>query len=667
MDLEKIETLAKKRIAEAKADYDTRLKYPDEYALNLAYGRRTKGAGAAAWRSNVFLPTIPAAIAQFKPRLIDGLIGPDGTDFFDLEADSEMDENDISLKMSADIIKALQNKDYGDEGMFYAVQEQIENNCLVFGRGYSIIGWEDYSETHSYYRSEGEKLFKETITKRINRPTRRCPNSTDVWPDPSASNWKNKNYVVERQYLTLSQLKKDVKKWNVKARFNDVLKMVEDEIKADVQNKVSNQDGSNIQSPASSDPLQTCFIVYGKGEITMMWRGYCIKYEGQENNGEPFAHGNIPVYSYQYKPDVYRYAPKGLPLILCDINEAQNTAINAMMDSYIITVNPMFKQRRTSFLDTQDKTWEPGKVMMMDDLKDFEQMELLKTNVETWPLLEKLAGIANQASGSMDFMNAPTGTGNTVKTFGGQRLLKQESNIQLAEVIKHQKETALKPELQDTLMNYYQFLDKETVEERLGKSKATVLNYTKDFKIAWDAKWRYKISANISMADKQSKLDDIQQFVQMLLPLQQAIQGGALINPEPIVKQMLDTLGVDKTILDVKPQMQLPPAQPQTGQPAPQGPQGAVASNPATVAVPNTANPGMPPKSPPTAALTPEQIQQIPMIAQKLGIEPEKLMAELQSGIIPGGFETLLHISKQPPEVIAKYMAAAQQGAQKQV
>ena len=601
MDLEKIETLAKKRIAEAKADYDTRLKYPDEYALNLAYGRRTKGAGAAAWRQNIFLPTIPAAIAQFKPRLIDGLIGPDGTDFFDLEADSEMDENNLNLKISADIIKALQNKDYGDEGMFYTVQDQIENNCLVFGRGYSIIGWEDYSETFSYYRTEGDKLFKETVTKRINRPTRRCPNSTDVWPDPTAPNWKRKNYVVERQYLTLSQLKEEVNRWNVKERFNDVVKMVEDEIRADQQNKVSNQDGTNIQSPASSDPLQTMFVVYGKGDITTMWRGYCIRYADH-----PFAHNNIPVYSYQYKPDVYRYNPKGLPLILCDINEAQNTAINLMMDSYIITVNPLFKQRRTSFMDTQDKTWEPGKVIMLDDMKDFEQMEVQKTNVETWPLLEKLAGIANQASGSMDFMNAPTGTGNTVKTFGGQRLLKQESNIQLAEVIKHQKETALKPELQDTLMNYYQFLDKETVEDRLGKTRAVQLNYTKDFKIAWDANWKYKISGNISMADKQSKLDDIEQFVQMLIPLQQAIQGGALINPAPIVKQMLDTLGVDKTILDVKPQQQQQiPAQagPATSPPgsAP-APQAGPAANPATTPVSNQGAPMLPPNSPPTAA-----------------------------------------------------------------
>ena len=90
------------------------------------------------------------------------------------------------------------------------------------------------------------------------------------------------------------------------------------------------------------------------------------------------------------------------------------------------------------------------------------------------------------------------------------------------------------------------------------------------------------------------------------------------------------------------------------------------AANPATTPVSNQGNPGMPPKSPPTAALTPDQMGQIGQIAQAIGIEPDRLMADLQTGLLPGGFDTLTHLLKDP-KALANFKAHLGQAEKTQV
>lgn len=647
-DIEKIELLAKKRIAESKSDYDIRLKFPNEYALNLADGRRTKGSESASWRCNYFYPTIPSAIMTAHPRLLDGLIGPDGTEFFDLTADANMDavnkdpkgpQMGTSLKQHAEIIKALQNKHFADRGMFYNVQGQIEHNSEVLGAGYSITGWEDYIEEYTYYVPRRNKLFKETVKKRICRPTRYCPSSTDIFVDPNAKTWEDKTYVTERQQLRLSQLKSMVNRWNQAERFNDVLNDIEKEIE-NSQSSQTAENSKDLASPTNIDPVQNIFNVYEKGAITTMWRNKCIRF-----CDHPFAHNNIPVYAYQFRPNVYRYAPKGLPLILCDINEAQNTALNIMLDSWIIQVNPVFKERRNAFVDTGSMTWEPGKRVLLDDMNDFEELIKSNTNVESAMIIEKLAGIANQASASQDLMNAPTGVADVNKTFGGIRTIQKEGNQSWLAIINHQKRTALLPELQDTLSNYYQFMDESLVADVLGPELATKLNYTKDFKIAWDANWKYTITGNISIVDKQTKLESIGQALDAFMKVAQVKQLGIPIKTEQITDQICDGLDVSKDIIGDWPTTTVAPG---NTPPPPNGPPPAETPAPVPPAPAGTVN-----TQSQAQPLNTDQLAQIPQIAKTLDTSPEQLLQDLQKGIIPS-FEALEFIVSTP-ENIAKF------------
>ena len=249
-------------------------------------------------------------------------------------------------------------------------------------------------------------------------------------------------------------------------------------------------------------------------------------------------------------------------------------------------------------------------------------------------------------------------------------MIKQEANQAMARIIKHQKENGLKPMLVDLLALYYQFLDNETIKDILGDDDAAQLNWTPQFKIAWDEKYTYDLSGDISMLDKQTRLDNIEQGTQILT--QMAPQLGAQINYVPVAEQVIDPLGLPKNILVPAPPP--PPQAPQgpQGQPAPQGqPNTGAAANNATMTAPapTAAMPQGPTSSGPQEALTPEQIQMMPQIAQLLDTDPDTLMAKVQDGTIPGGFATLEHIS-QHPELVKKFKTsliratAAQNNAQ---
>ena len=650
--LDDIESIARRRLAEAKNDYDVRLKYPLEYAMNMASAKSTKAPGTAGWRANYAYPSTSSQIRTYVPRLIEGLVGPDATHFFSLKPRKIKGKNGIPLRASAALIEEIQNAHMSTDGVFYDLMDKVERNSCTFGVGYIIQSWEDSEETFDYFRvSKGKDLFKDTVTKRTNKPSWYCPSTTDIFVDPSANNWTDKTYVTERRPMRLSLLVKQIEQWTERERFNNVLKTVKEQLASgqsmpsdgNINNAVPGSNSIESAATFNLDPVQMVYNIYAKGEITTMWMGYCIRYV--EN---PFAHGNIPVYAFQFEPDFYRFAPKGLPIILSDLNEAQSDVLNLTVDNWKISSMKIFAKKKNAFIPAQDLMLEPGKVLNLENPEtDLVVKDVGNVHMDSFTLMDKLAGLVNQAAGSMDYMNAPSGVATVNKTYGGARLIKQEANQQMARIIKHQKETALKPMLQDLLKLYYQFLDSDTVADIIGEDSATRLNWVKEFEIAWEEEYDYEISADLSMSDKQSRLENIEQGAQLLT------QIGAQIDPAPIALQIIDTLELPKSILK-----SLTPAASGTQNATPTATSGATPTSAATTPAPSIAstqpsNTPAPPTNGQQAQLTPDEVSQIPQIAQALGIDPDRLMADLQNGIIPN-FQVLLHLI-QHPELIKRF------------
>jgi hypothetical protein len=628
-----IETKARKQIAEAKQDYDLRLKYPNEYAMNLALGKSTKAVTSAGWRSNYFYPTIPVAIRKYVPRLIDGLIGPKGYDFFNLHPAKCNNANGMPMKGSADVITTIQNKHMSENGDFYGAMDRLIRNSCVFGPGYMIQGWISREENWSYYQPEGKDNLKSVnIKKTINKPSWYVPSTTDIFPDPAANTWKEVTFVCERRVMRLSQLKEMADHWNQKDRFNEVMDMVEKVIRDAGKANTSNTNlpgGIESMSTGGVDPVQLIWNIYEPGCITTMWQNYCIHY--LEN---PFSHHHIPVYCFEFEPDFYRFAPRGLPLMLCDINEAQNDALNLLLDNWKISINRVFGKIKSAFVSTQDTVFEPGTIMNLNKKDDFWEIPLNPVNMGDFKIMQELSAMSNLAGGNIDTLNGPPGETFANKTLGGAQIVRSESNVEVARIIKHMKENGLVPMLDDLLCLYDQFFDKKAdVIEIVGEEEANKLNYIKGNKIDWGTDYDYVINGDVSAMDKQTKLQNLNTGIQMLTQLQ------VPINKKPISDTIVTSLDLDKSIVQ-----DVPPT------PAPIGPKNQD---------PNAPPPEPPPPETKPTPLSQEQIEQIPVIAQKMGVPPELIINDLQKGIIPN-FEALVHLSENP-QLIEQFKAQTPQ------
>ena len=664
IDLDAVEQNSLKQYNEAKSEYEIRYKFQFEYYWNLYNSKRVKAPNTAGWRFNVFYPMIFQQVQTQQPRIMDGLIGPDGTDFFTLEPRQYKDDKGNDLQHNADVIQAIQNI-HMETGGFYATMYRVILNMHVFGTGWLKQTWIDNTDEYTYNRYDSsDKVDQVDEEIRTNQPLWECPSPTDVWVDPNADRWSEVTYVVERKFLRLSQLQKRAKFWNQKDKFKKAMTAYLQPKSAGVAS-VADTTGSNGTPMPSQDPVQTIAYVYTNDDVSVLWNNYLIHFIKT-----PFGHHHIPFYPFQCYPDFYKFwGAKGIPAILCDINETANSILNLTLDNLSLQVNHVILKKRGKFIDTQSGQLEPGKIVTVGNFDDIQKMEMGTVQPAAFEMIEKLNTMMNQTAGSLDYLTNPNAAGgDTNKTATAARLSLSEANRRFAQIIQFNKETALMPMLEDLLKLYIQFLDKDTVSEILGNRLAEDLKYDKKQSIIWDAEYDYLISGNTSLMDKQADLENLQTGANLLTQL------GFNINKELMAKNIMDDLHLNKKLL--LPPTPTPPQAPQEPQ-GPQGPAGPANANQAPAIANATNVPQMtagntqPDVNAPAPqdqgaqgngqiGLTPDQMAQLPQIAEQLGIDSTVLLQELEAGAIPGGFATLLHIS-QHPELIANFKASLPQ------
>lgn len=612
-DLVKIEYEAKRMYDESKNYFDTNLKKVYEYYWNMFKGTRKKMPNAAQWRNNKFIKVTFADVQTEMSRFMDGLYGPDGTKFYKMNAKTIKNED------SAEIITRIKNQ-HMIMGDFYQVNYAAALNAHIFGVGAVKQEW-DYSKVEfDYMKTTGDK--RSNVHKKVqnDRPKWTAPSAMDVWYDPNGSPLKGTlTYVCERQYIRTSQIQEQEYMWNIKENYEWAL-----------------NESKNKQVDLTMDDAQEIVHVYTKKGITTLWYNKAIRYI--EN---PFSHGNIPFYFIVRYPDFYRFGGIGIAGLLGDLNESINDVFNLTMDNLFLSINKGFLKRRDAYISPQALNFEPGKVISLEDIeKDFKVLDMGDIHMETFKMLDTLNGFVNQTTGSLDYMNSPSGIGNTNKTATGARIIVQEANRRFAMAIKYNKESFLCPMLRDLGELYKQYVNRKKVISVLGE------DILKEYKmkwenIDWDGEYDYEITGNVSLLDKQAILDNLEQAMPLLSQL------GVSVNKIAIAGIILDALDVPKDIIQQQHTQQVGPDGQPMGANGPIVPQNGATKTPTSSAQtqPNAVPAEQLPPQGAGVQLTPQQEDQLTQIAQILGATPELLKEDLASGKVD--FQTLVLMAEK--------------------
>lgn len=599
--LVEIETAARKRYDEAKKFFDMNFWKSYNYYYNLYNSVRRKGNNAAGWRSNAFLPVIFAQVNTEVPRYMDGLFGSDGTKFYSWQPDEESDENIKILEASAEAITRIQNL-HKQEGGYYNVNFLTSLSAHIYGISWTKQTW-DYREEKREYTSVREGKPKQVPYERtIDRPKWESKNAFDCWWDPNATSRADMTYLVERQFMHLSQFKEQAEYWNITKNFNKVMELATNEAE---------------QQGLVDDPVIEVITVYTKKDITSLVFNIAVRH--QDN---PFAHGNIPFYPMMRYPDHYKFQGKGIPAILSDLNESMNDLHNLMLDNIELGVNKILLKRKGGSLVVKDLNLQPGKVITLEDINaDIKTLDLGGITFDSFKMMESLNGFVNQTAGSLDYLNAPSGIGAQNKTATGARIIVQEANRRFAFAIKYNKENYIVPMLKDELMLYRQYFDIRKAEKSIGKKATEQLNL--EFKnIKWDGAYNPVISGNVSLIDKEARLENLEKGIPMLNQL------GAVLDNETIAAEICDTLDINKKLVKgFAPPPQLGP----DGKPVP--PQGPPQEQPQAQPAPGQPNASEATQQPGQGpALDPQTMAELAEISKVLAIPVEGLVQDLNAG-----------------------------------
>jgi hypothetical protein len=263
-------------------------------------------------------------------------------------------------------------------------------------------------------------------------------------------------------------------------------------------------------------------------------------------------------------------------------------------------------------------------------------MDMGEVHLDAFKMLDTISGMVNQTTGSLDYLNSPTGIGAQNKTAAGARIIVQEANRRFAMAIKYNKETFLVPLLKDLLSLYKQYIDRNLVKDIFAENELKSMKID-PMKIDWDGEYDFTITGNTSLLDKQAILENLQTALPLLSQL------GAQFNVQSIADQILDALDLPKDIIIGFSQPAAPAGNTAGPQGAPASPNGA----PASPATPGAPQPGVegPAPSPTAPQASPDQEAQIEQIAKILNTQPEILKQDMMSGKV--NMATLIHMAER--------------------
>ena len=320
-----------------------------------------------------------------------------------------------------------------------------------FNFGKTVHRWENTEEGRQY--APEDKLV----------PRIEAVSIWDVYPDPSATNMDDCEYVIQRHKMNRSQVRNlmkmpmfdpDAIREVIAGGGNYEEKYFEDTIRDD-----TNQ-------PYSDNERYEVLEYWGILDATIAQQ---IGIEGSENLdpldqvqvniwisggqvlracGNPFTPERMPYYAFPYELSPYQIWGVGIPENMEDAQMLMNGHVRMAIDNLALAGNLVFDVDETSLVPGQNYDIFPGKVFRRQSGVTGTAINGIKfpsTAGENIQMYDKARQLADEETGIPSIMHGQTGVTGTGRTASGLSMLLGSSGLSIKTVIKNIDDYLLKP------------------------------------------------------------------------------------------------------------------------------------------------------------------------------------------------------------------------------
>lgn len=450
--------------------------------------------------ARVFDPRVFRIIETITPKMVAN--EPMGS-FYPMEKGDEK---------TVQILNALIKYDWRRADMFQK-QVMFVKSMLIFGTAFGRTYWDfrEREKTQMVPRKVGGRLvWTPESKKKINvtefdGPNFEVLNIYDCFPDPNATSVKNMRWFIYRTFKTIDELRAENDSRG--AEYWKNLDQLEQAIKNKQKDDVSTAGSkpSDMQYREHRRIMLSTEDLTGQDEsnpeITVLirftregWCFYAPEYAGVGDFSgiireveNPYFHGELPIIhgvDYPYPGELY-----GMGEIepIDRIQRAINGVLNQRLDNVQLTLNTMWKVKKTGGVDLHTLISEPGNIVTTDEMDAVDTIQVPDVTGSTFvQTMNYLTGAMQNGSGITDYTSGVKEDQNTTNnTATGIRLIQQEANAQfklkiqlythmvVQEVANHWKDLRIQ---YTTEAQKLRIVGKETVEYLRNNTNLSQIN-----------------------------------------------------------------------------------------------------------------------------------------------------------------------------------------------
>lgn len=504
--------------------------------------------GSKVPRASLGMPVVLEHINALMPKVMKAIWGDDPV-FEAFPYDSDADAARVNTRILEWELNAASVKSEMKKGV---------HECLHLGTGIFKYGWESRTETANGYSHKNGKAYKNTGSKKKEKPTFEHIPRRHIFVDPSLyePDIRKAKYVIHKLRMTPRQLDRlrGSAGYNIPDR--DVLEKLglpPEETLQQANMEVRYLDyglepvPQERHKPASINPLDYPLEVleYWTDDVvyTVLQRKIVIR-----NERNPW--GKLPFCSIYFKMIPNSFDGMGVTGLVGNEQRLQQGLINGLLDELSLQINGILARKRSStFLPNQVRV-SPGKVLEMEDpTKDVKFLERQGVNPAIFEVLGQSDNRAQRRTGANEVTvqgAIPDGSGGIGRTGTGMSALIEASSTLIEDFIDIIAEQVMVPTLEAFHYMNPEKMPPEYVEMLLSDELYEKWSEDKDPMMAITCKLDFSIKAGTKLAARRAMLQTLPmmlQFFQNPAVAEQLESAFLTLNFNELINMLYDATG----------------------------------------------------------------------------------------------------------------------------
>lgn len=440
----------------------------------------------AQWRNAINVPTSFASVRSELVRIKKGLFNDPEGDFWGIDPY----DDDPKSRHIADIRSFILAK-HAERGHWNVHTHLIAQNSLTYGIGWAKVLWDKEEFVADYWDvSKGAVVKRSKKHSLLDGNVIRWTDPYRVFADPDARTYWDCKYICEMVKLSREELEDNSKGlYNVTEEYKMLLSKLKDAQFKDIDSF-------------------TGFYIY-KRDRWVLFVGFGNEALGNHmimDIENPYKHAMIPLVPMIKYLDDSGVPGKGVIEIIYDLAKWQNKIYNLAADNLEIGVHKVFIHEKSDPLDSQTLDIYPAKVLKVNPGENLKTLDMGQPLPAAYfQEMKDLKGLFNEAVGSLDILNAPTGIGEGQRTLGGMSMVLNEANMVFADDITVNKKNFIVPIVMMMNSNIEQYMTPAEMKEAINEDTWDAMGLElKDLEEEID--FKYSAKGDSSMETELGKL-----------------------------------------------------------------------------------------------------------------------------------------------------------------